>query len=179
MPFTETALKQSIVYTGKLLKIRDDEVRLHNGETARREIVEHPGGVAVVAVTDDKKVVCVRQFRYAMKRELLEIPAGKLERGEEPLGAVKRELSEETGYTAKTWRSLGEIFPTPGYCEEILHLYLATDLIKGEAHPDENEFLSVCEFTFYELNEKIMANEISDAKTIVGILIAGRILYAL
>ncbi|MDR0858557.1 MAG: NUDIX hydrolase [Oscillospiraceae bacterium] len=176
MLFTETAVTTSTVYSGRLLSVRRDEVRLDNGNIAGREVVEHPGGVAVVAVTNDGKIICERQFRYAAGCELLEIPAGKLEQGEDPLAAIQRELSEETGYTAANWRSLGKMLPTPAYCEEITYLFLATDLTPGDAHLDTNEFLSVCELPLNELIDMIMANDISDAKTIAGILKAERIL---
>jgi len=170
MKFYEKQLTTEQVYEGIVVNVRVDEVELLNGRKSRREVVEHPGGVCVVAVTDENKVLMVRQFRYTMKEELLEIPAGKLEAGEDPFECAVRELSEETGYTAKKWIDLGVIYPSAGVYKEMLYQYLALDLEKGEMHPDENELLSVEEIDMYVLIKKIYANEMKDAKSIIGIL---------
>ncbi|MDR0861567.1 MAG: NUDIX hydrolase [Oscillospiraceae bacterium] len=170
MAFFEKSIERKTVYSGRLIAVREDTVELDNASRAERIIVEHPGGVAVVAVKDGGSVIMVTQFRYAFAKELLEIPAGKLERGEIPLECAQRELSEETGYSAATWVSLGAMYPSPGYCEETLHLFLATDLQRGEAHPDEDEFLSVSAVPFSELERMILANELPDGKTVCGLL---------
>ncbi|NLB29762.1 MAG: NUDIX hydrolase [Clostridiales bacterium] len=164
------------VYEGKIVNLRSDRVRLKNGKVVPREVVEHPGGVVIAAVTDSGGIMAVRQYRYCVSEELLELPAGKLERGEYPLDCAKRELSEETGCTAENWVDLGKIYPSPGFCEEILYIFLATGLRHGEAHPDEDEFLSVCEVSFDAFWEMIMSNSLPDAKTIAGVVKAERYL---
>jgi ADP-ribose pyrophosphatase len=168
--FFEERLKTETVFKGKIVNVRHDVVKLQNGNKAWREVVEHPGGVCVVAVTKDKKVLMVRQYRYTMEEELLEIPAGKLEYGEEPLSCAVRELSEETGYTAGKWIDFGVIYPSPGVYREKLYQYLALDLTPGQMHLDENELLSVEEIDIDELMKKIMSNELKDAKSVIGII---------
>ncbi|MCL2821312.1 MAG: NUDIX hydrolase [Oscillospiraceae bacterium] len=170
MKFFEKQLTTETVYEGLIVNVKMDSVELQNGRQSRREVVEHPGGVCIVAVTEDKKVVMVRQFRYTVREELLEIPAGKLEPGEDPFECAVRELSEETGYTARKWIDLGVIYPSAGVYMERLYQYLALDLEQGEVHPDDNELLSVEEVDLDELIKAIMANEMKDAKSIIGIL---------
>jgi len=170
MKFYEKQVETKTVYEGKIVNVRNDIAELQNGNRTYREVVEHPGGVGIVALTNDSKVLMVRQYRYPMEEELLEIPAGKLDKDEDPFECALRELSEETGYTAKTYVDLGEIYPSPGFCRETLYLYLALDLVPGEMHLDENELLSVEEIDIDELIEKIMANKLKDAKTVAGIL---------
>ena len=143
---------------------------LNNGKHVPREVVEHPGGVGIVPVTHDNKVLMVRQYRYPMEEELLEIPAGKLGEGELPLECAVRELSEETGCTAGKIVDLGAIYPSPGFCKETLYLYLALDLQQGDMHLDEDEFLSVEAVGIDELINRIMANDLPDAKSIIGIM---------
>lgn len=169
MAFYEKQVSLNTMYKGRIVTVRDDDVELQNGEHARREVVEHPGGVAIVPVNKDGDVLMVRQYRYPMEEELLEIPAGKLEYGEDPFDCAVRELSEETGCTAGKMVFLGPIYPSPGFSKEILYIYLATELESGEAHPDENEFLSVETIPMDALVDKIMSSEIKDAKTIIGI----------
>jgi len=170
MMFYEKQIESETVFEGMIVSVRNDIAELQNGNNAKREVVVHPGGVGIVAVTDDKKVLMVRQYRYPMEEELLEIPAGKLDGGEDPLICAKRELSEETGYTAAKYVDLGPIYPSPGFCKETLFLYLALDLQPGEMHLDENELLSVEYIDIDELIKKIMVNELKDAKTIIGIV---------
>ena len=176
MGFYEEPVSHETVHTGRIVNLRSDTVRLQNGKIAGREVVEHNGGVVIAAITDSGHVIAVRQYRYPVFEELLELPAGKLERGEDPLECAKRELSEETGYTAKSWVDLGKIYPSPGFCEEILYIFLATGLTQGDAHPDEDEFLSVTTINFDEFWEMIMSNSLPDAKTIVGVVKAERYL---
>ena len=170
MEFFEKQVETKTVYEGIIVNVRRDIAELQNGSQAEREVVEHPGGVGVIAVTGDGEVVMVRQYRYPMERETIEIPAGKLEGGEDPFGCAVRELSEETGYTAGRYVDLGPIYPSPGFSRETLYLYLALDLQKGEMHLDDNELLSVEHIGIDKLIEKIMANEVRDAKTVIGIM---------
>jgi len=168
--FTEKTIESETVYEGRIIKVRSDRVTLVNGDVSSREVVEHAGGVAVLPMFEDGTVLMVRQYRYPMERSLLELPAGKLEKGEDPLQCAVRELSEETGCTAEEFVYLGEIYPSPGYCKEILYIYLARGLKNGKPHPDKDEFLSVEKYDIRELVEMIGRNELCDAKTVVGIL---------
>ncbi|MBQ9859504.1 MAG: NUDIX hydrolase [Clostridia bacterium] len=162
---TEKTLSQTTAFQGRLLRLRVDEVRLPDGSTAGREVVEHPGGVAVLALTDTEEVLLVRQFRYPYGEILTEIPAGKREAGEEPLVTGMRELAEETGYRADNYTFLGTLYPTPGYCDEVIYLYMATDLHLVDAHPDEDEFLEVGRMPLAQLVDLVLDNRIPDAKT--------------
>ena len=170
MKFFEKQITTRILYEGLIVNVRRDTAMIFGDKHVPREVVEHPGGVAIVPVTSDNNVLMVRQYRYPMEQELLEIPAGKLSHGEDPFDCAVRELAEETGCTAGKIISLGEMFPSPGYCKEILYLYLALDLQYGEMNLDEDEFLSVETHSIDDIMRRIMANEISDAKTIVGIM---------
>ncbi len=170
MDLTEQTLNQSYVHRGRIINVRVDDVRLPNGKQADREVVEHNGGVCVAALTDDKEIYFVRQFRYPYHQVLPEIPAGKLEKGEDPLVCGKRELSEETGMEADHYRFLGELYPSPGYCAEIIYMYLATGLHKKEQHLDEDEFLEVEKIPLDRAVEMILNNEITDAKTQTAVL---------
>ena len=170
MEFFEKTIESKTVYKGLVVDIRYDTVALQNGSEALREVVVHSGGVGIVPVTSDRKVLMVRQYRYPMEEELLEIPAGKLEVGEEPLHCAIRELSEETGCTAGKIVDLGAIYPSPGFCKETLFLYLALDLKFGEQHLDDGELLSVEQVDIDELMDRIMENKLPDAKTIIGVM---------
>jgi len=170
MGFFEKQISSETVYTGKIVNVRNDIAELFNGSQVPREVVEHPGGVAIVPLTDKNEVLMVRQYRYPVGEELLEIPAGKLEYCEDHCQCAVRELSEETGCTAGKIIYLGPIYPSPGFSKEILHIYLAADLQYGEAHPDENEFLSVEAIPLERLVRMAMTGEIKDGKTIIGIL---------
>ena len=176
MDFFEKKIDSKTEFKGIVVNIRSDVVELHNGKHVPREVVEHTGGVAIVPVTGDGRVLMVRQYRYPMAEELLEVPAGKLDRGEAHFDCAVRELSEETGCTAGRLVFLGATYPSPGFCEEILYIYLALDLQYGEMHLDEDEFLSVEPVPMDELVDMIMANELPDGKTIIGILKAKRYL---
>jgi len=174
---TEHMLSQTTAFQGRLLRLRVDEVRLPNGSTAGREVVEHPGGVGILALTDEGEVLLVRQFRYPYGEILTEIPAGKREAGEDPLVTGARELAEETGYRADKMVSLGTVYPTPGYCDEVIYLYLATDLHPVEAHPDEDEFLEVERMPLEKLVALVLDNRIPDAKTQTAALKAWLLLH--
>lgn len=166
----EKTLETRKIYEGKIINLRNDMVLLPNGQKSQREVVEHPGGVCVAAVTDDNCLLFVRQFRYPYKKEILELPAGKLNPGEDPLTCGKRELKEETGATASNYISLGRILPSPGYTNEVIYLYLATDLSFGDQQPDEDEFLDVLKISLNDTVKKILSGEICDAKTQVAVL---------
>lgn len=170
MNLTETPISQNIIYRGKIITVRVDDARLPNGATSKREVVEHPGGVCIAALTDQDELLFVRQFRYPYGEVILELPAGKLNAGEDPLPAGKRELKEETGATAAHYESLGQLYPSPGYCGEIIHLYLATGLSFGDMCPDEDEFLEVERIPLKTAVDMVMSGEIKDAKTQAAVL---------
>ena len=179
MVFFEKQVESKTLYEGLIVNVRRDVAELQDGARVPREVVEHPGGVGIVPVTDDGKILMVRQYRYPMEEELIEIPAGKLDDGEDPLGCAIRELSEETGCKAGRYINLGAIYPSPGFCRETLYLYLALDLEYGEMHLDAGEFLSVEAVPIDELVGSIMRNEIPDAKTVIGVLKARELLLEL
>ena len=168
--FTEVTAKSEYIYKGKIINLRKDEVTLPNGKPAPREMVEHRGGVAVLAVDQNGFVPVVRQFRYPLGKHLWEIPAGKLEVGEKPDEAILRELREEAGLVAGSVTSLGMFYPTCGYSNEIIRLYLATDLSYVGAKPDDDEFLEIKYVPVEELLKKCLSGEIEDGKTIVAVL---------
>jgi len=170
MELAEMRVSSERIYQGKIVALRKDTVRLPNGREAQREVIEHPGAVAVLAVTEDDQVVMVRQFRYPLNQTLWELPAGKLERGEAPETAALRELAEETGYQAGDVRKLYAFYTTPGFTDEHLHLYHATMLTSGEQSPDDDEFVECALFSRANLQDMIAAGEIIDAKTLIGIL---------
>ena len=170
MDFTEKPLKQDYIYKGKIVNLRVDDAELPDGTTALREVLVHPGGVCVAALTDTQELLFVKQFRYPYMETVLELPAGKLEYGEDPFAAGKRELLEETGAAAEHYRDLGKLYPTPGYCGEIIHMYLAENLHFFEQQLDEDEFLEVRRIPLEEAFQMVMRNEIRDSKTQVGIL---------
>ncbi|MFD2371856.1 NUDIX domain-containing protein [Brevibacillus sp. GCM10020057] len=165
----EKTISSQSIYDGRIIKVKVDEVQLPNGKTAKREIVHHQGAVAVMPITDDGKLVAVRQFRKPLERTIVEIPAGKLEPGEEPLSCAIRELEEETGYVAKKMELLSSFYTSPGFADELLHVYVATGLTKGESRPDEDEFVDVLELTLAEARELHRSGEIRDAKTVVAL----------
>ncbi len=170
MDYTETLYKHINGYKGIIINTTLDRVVLINGEHSLREVVDHPGGVTVIPVDDEGYVYCVRQFRYPMGEHLLETPAGKLEPGEDPLECAVRELSEETGITAGEYIDLGKIYPSPGFCREILYIYLAKNLSFGQPHPDAHEFLDVHKIHIDELYKLIIENSLVDAKTVIAVL---------
>lgn len=174
----EKKIDGKTLYEGVIVNVRLDRAELVNGDVVRREVVEHPGGVTVIPVEEDGTVWCVRQFRYPFQREMLEVPAGKLEIGEKPLPAAVRELSEETGLEAGRMIYLGACCTSPGFSTEVLHIYLAMELKHGDAHPDEDEFLNVEKHSLETLTEMVMSGEIDDAKTIIAVLKARRFLEA-
>lgn len=169
MELTEKTLTSREVYRGRILRVREDTVRLPNGKTAEREVAEHPGGVGILAL-DGGDVLLVRQYRYAFSRVLTEIPAGKREPGEEPFVTAQRELREEIGATAGKWTELGALIASPGCYGEVLYLYMAQELTFGDTHPDEDEFLDVVRMPFDHAVELCMTGELTDAKTVIALL---------
>ncbi len=172
MKLEETPLSSNVVYEGKIVRVRMDEAALPDGKVVTREVVEHPGGVAVLPLTSDGNVVMVRQFRYPFLTLTLEIPAGKLEPNEDPAVCAARELYEETGYTTEQLRFLGVIYPSPGVYGEKLYLYEARDLESHSACPDEDEWLAVEHVPLSVVLDGIRRNEIKDAKTVSAIFLS-------
>ena len=168
----EKTLTSEQVYEGKIVNIRQDSVEHVNGKTSFREVVEHAGGVVILAVDDNNRAYMVRQFRYPIGRAMLEVPAGKLEKGEDPLEGAIRELREETGLTAEKLIYFGGTYPSPGFCDEQLHIYLARGLTHGEACPDEDEFLNLEVVDLDELVQMAMSGKLLDGKSINAIFMA-------
>ena len=176
MDLTERKLSGREVYHGRIVNVCMDEVLLPNGRQAQREVVEHPGGVAILPVDDKGFCYMVRQFRYPAGHMILETPAGKLEYGEDHYACAVRELSEETGFTADEFIYLGVFYTSPGFSSEKLHVYLALGLHPGRCHLDEGEFLNVEKYSLDQLMDMVMANQIEDAKTIIALLKAEKLL---
>lgn len=170
MKLEETTVNKNYIYKGKIINVRCDDALLPNGKPCIREIVEHPGGVCIAALTDSNELMFVRQFRYPYMEVILELPAGKLEKGEDPLESGKRELLEEIGCTAEEYIDLGKFYPTCGYVDEIIYLYLAKGLAFSEQHLDEDEFLNIEKIPLEKAVEMVLNNEIPDGKTQAAIL---------
>lgn len=170
MAHIEKTLDSKEIYNGKVIRLTLDTALLENGKTSKREVVHHHGGACVLAVTDDEEIYMVRQYRYAMAEELWELPAGKLEAGEDPFEAAKRELGEECGVSAEEFTSLGVLYPTVGYDTEKIYTWVARGLHKIGQHLDEDEFLDVHKVPFEKALAMVLDNTIKDSKTIAGIL---------
>lgn len=165
----EKTMSSETIYHGKILKLRVDTVELPEKKYSKREIIEHSGGVGIIAIDKDSKIVLVKQFRKAAEEVLLEIPAGKLENLEETLECAKRELKEETGFIAKNIDFLFKFYASPGYTNEIIHIFLAKNLIKSTQELDEGEFIDVVKVTLQEAIELIYQGKIKDGKSIAAI----------
>lgn len=170
MDLTERTLSSKAVYEGRIITVLVDQAELPNGKQALREVVRHPGGVAILPLDRDGSVTLVQQYRYPFHQLLLELPAGKLDEGEDHRAAAARELSEETGLEAGELTYLGCLLASPGFCDEKLHMYLARDLRRAKSHPDDDEFLNVVTMPFEELAQKVMDGTIEDAKTVATAL---------
>ncbi len=171
MNLEEKQLTSEYIYNGKIIKLRRDTALLPNGKTSTREVIEHNGGVCVAALTDNDEVLFVKQFRYPYMEIVTEIPAGKRDGADEdPLVCGKRELKEETGAEAESFIPLGKLYPSPGYCGEVIWMFAATDLRYGEQHPDDDEFLSVEKIPLEKAVQMILSGEITDAKTQAAVL---------
>jgi len=164
-------IKSNIVFEGKVFSVKVDNIQYNgSGNLATRQVVVHPGGAVIVPVMNNGKIIFVKQYRYPHNEVILELPAGKLDKGEDPLNCAIRELKEETGYTSQNIIKLGKIYTTPGFCNEVLHIFLAKDLTEGNHEREEGEEgMELIELTIEEAEEKIRNGEIVDAKTICGI----------
>ena len=167
--FKEEKLSSEIIHTGKILTLTVDKVKLPSGKESIRELVIHNGGVTIVPQPHPSKIVLIKQYRYAIRKVLWELPAGTLKANEDPVLAAKRELKEETGYIANTWEPLGIVYPLPGYSSEVLYFFKATDLIEDEAEPDPDENIEVKVLDLKQAWAMVKDGEIRDAKTISGL----------
>lgn len=173
----EQIIGSETVFEGKVIHVDHAQVRLPGGESALREIVRHIGAAAVVPVDQEGRVTLVWQYRPAVDRLTLEIPAGKLDRGDEPpLSCAQRELTEETGLTAESWHLLTTLDTTPGFCDERISVYLATGLTQGEAHPDPDEYLSLEQLPLSEALQLVLEGTLRDGKTVAGLMLAAQLL---
>ncbi len=180
MELKETTLKHETIYDGKIIRVERDVVLLPNEKEAVREVVRHPGGVCVCAVDEDLNLFFVRQYRYPFAAELLELPAGKMDvEGEDPYDAALRELKEETGIVAADMMPLGEIYPSVGFCDETIHMYLAVNIEQSEQSLDEDEFIHVEKIPLGKAVEMCLRGELKDAKTVACVLKAYIILEQL
>lgn len=170
MAHTETTLESQTLFEGKILTLKKDKVRLENGRDTAREVVVHHGGVCIAALDEQDRILLVSQFRYPYQEEIIELPAGKIEQGEDPRECGIRELWEECGCTAGHFEKLGELYPTPAYCTEVIHIYEASDLRQSGQHLDEGEFLTLLRVPFDKAVQMVLSGEIQDAKTQIGIL---------
>jgi len=166
----EKTLNRVLIYSGKVVNLRVDDVLLEDGKKAKREVVEHRGAVVIVPLLEGERIVMVKQYRYPVGEDLLELPAGTLEEGESPLEGAKRELLEETGYTAQKMTELTSFYSSPGFCDERIHLFLAKGLKAKKQDLDSDERIDVELYTLDELVNMIKGGKIRDAKSIVGIL---------
>jgi len=167
----EKTLSSQLIYEGRAVKLRVDTVEMPSGRQTKREIVEHSDCVAIIAVDDNDNVLLVNQFRKSVEKELLEIPAGGIEPGEDPVATVRRELSEETGYLPRKVERLGGFYSTPGYCTEYLYLYLATDLVPSQLYAEDTESIKLIRVPLSQISHLILSGSICDAKSIAGLLI--------
>ncbi len=171
----ETPLSEDVAWTGRIFNVDRLQVRLPDGRKAVRDVVRHPGAVAIVALTDDGRICLVRQYRTALSRVTVEIPAGKLNPGEDPLECASRELQEETGMCAEKIAFLTTIASSDGFCDELIHIYMATGLTFAESSPDDDEFINVDLVEVGELVDAVLDGRIEDAKTVVGALLCDAI----
>lgn len=169
MYLEEKTIKSEAVFKGRIVDLRIDTVLLPDGKESTREIVKHAEAVAVVAVDEEKNIYMVRQYRKPVEKVLLEIPAGIMNEGEEPLDAAKRELEEEAGFKAEGWEKITSFYTAPGFTDEKIHLFLATKLVKGLVNPDEDEFVEVEVLPLDKAYQMVLEGNISDAKSIIGI----------
>ncbi|MBC8664759.1 NUDIX hydrolase [Staphylococcus pseudintermedius] len=168
MHFEEKTISKESIYKGKIIEVEKHKVSLPNNETAYREVVKHNGAVAICALTPDQQVILVKQYRKALEQELLEIPAGKLEPGEDPESAAMRELEEETGYKAKKLTLIGEVYGTPGFSNEKISVYFADNLVEGKVNLDEDEFVEKVLYSLDDVKKAVEARTIEDAKTFIA-----------
>ncbi|MEN2766116.1 NUDIX hydrolase [Ornithinibacillus xuwenensis] len=170
--FEEKTLKSETIFEGKIVKLQVDDVRLPNGKTSKRELIKHPGAVAIIPITKDNKIIFVEQYRKPLEKSIIEIPAGKLEPGEDPERTAIRELEEETGYTTSKLTKVASFYTSPGFADELMHIYITSDLEKLEQPPaqDEDEFVELIELSLDEAKRFVEAERIHDAKTNFAVL---------
>ena len=173
---TEHVLSSEVVFEGRLLHVRRDAVRLPDGERSVREYIQHPGAVVVIPILDNGDLILERQHRYPLHRDFIELPAGKIDAGEETLACAQRELLEETGYLAREWQYVTTVYPCIGYADERLVYYVARGLTYHGHAPDEDEFLEVFQMSFEQALEQVRSGEICDVKTVVGLFWLEKIL---
>lgn len=176
MNLEESCISSTTIASGGMLTVKRDQVRLPNGQQSQREYVVHPGAVVIVAVLPNGRIVFERQFRYPLHQVFIELPAGKIDAGEDVLSTGQRELQEETGYTAQQWVKLGLVHPCIGYSNEVIHIYLAQQLTAGQHQRDDDEALEVFDLSMAECMQMIVAGEITDGKTSVALLLAEKYL---
>ena len=176
MNYYEKTVNEERKYTGNIINVDKVTVVLPDGRESTRDVVRHPGASVILSITDDGKIIMVEQYRKPCEMISLELPAGKLDAGEPPEECAKRELQEETGYIAGKLAKVLTIHSTPGFSDEVLHMFVATDLVEKNAHPDEDEFISCRKYDISELISMVEKGEITDAKTIIGIFLADRII---
>lgn len=167
--FYEKTLTTNLIFNGKVIDLVVKDVELPDGNVSKREIVHHPGAVAIIALTKDNKILLVKQFRKPLEKTIIEIPAGKLEKGEDPLECAKRELEEETGYKAMNLKFVTSFYTSPGFADEIIHIYFTDDIEVGEVNFDDDEFLALIEVSLQEAEQLIEQQLIHDAKTVFAI----------
>jgi len=172
MNITEKTVKSKNLYNGKIVKLDIETVLLPNGNITEREIIRHPGAVAILPIDSNENIYFIKQFRKAINDILIEIPAGKLEIGEEPYKCALRELQEEIGYTSNKLTLINTIYTSPGFADEIIYIYKAEELVKSQLKKDEDEFIEICIFHKSQVFDMIKNGEIKDAKTIVALLTA-------
>lgn len=176
MKLTEETVSSTPIYDGAIIKVKKDIVMLENGQTATREVVVHGGAVCVVPVTEDHMVYMVKQYRYPFQRVMIEVPAGKIDQGEDPLTAAHRELEEEIGMKADEMIDIGEFYPSCAFLTEVIHMYIAKGLTPSKQKLDEDEFLNIEKIPLTQLCDRILKDEIKDGKTIASILKAEKLL---
>jgi len=170
--FEEKTISSERIYEGKIINLKVDEVELPNGKTSKRELIEHPGAVAILAITPEKKIIMVEQYRKALGRSIIEVPAGKLEKGEAPETTAMRELEEETGFTAESLELIQSFSTSPGFADEVIHLFLAVGLKRSQSGAvlDDDEFVELMEVSIEEAEQMMNDNRIYDAKTAFAVL---------
>lgn len=169
MDFEEKTISSQEIFKGRVVRLRVDTVTLPDGRQSTREIIDHNGAVAIIAIDAEDNILMVRQYRKALEQVLLEIPAGTLEVGEDPLVCAQRELREETGYSAGKWQKILSYYSAPGFANEELHVFLATELGSGEVEPDEDEFIEAEFIPLQQAYQSIFTGDIKDSKSIIGI----------
>lgn len=170
--FEEKTIQTKQIYNGKVVKLQVDDVTLPDGKTAKRELIKHPGGVGIIPITKDKKIVMVEQYRKPLEKSLVEIPAGKLEAGEKPEVTAVRELEEETGFTTNTLKLVTSFYSSPGFADELMYIYLTDQLepLAEKVAGDDDEFVELVELTLDEAKQYVKEQRIHDAKTNYAIL---------